>query len=84
MVLPAATPVATPAALIVAVAVVVEVQVTVPVRFCVLLSLYVPVAVYCCVAPLAIDVFPGVTAIDTSAALPTVRTVEPVIVPEVA
>jgi hypothetical protein len=40
---------AIPPALIVAVAVVPEAQVTDPVRFCVLPSLYVPVAVNCCV-----------------------------------
>ena len=39
---------------------------------------------YCCVAPLAIDVFPGVTAIDTSVAAVTVSVVVPEIVPEVA
>jgi hypothetical protein len=35
---------------------------------CVELSLNVPVAVNCCVAPLVIEGFPGVTAIDTSVA----------------
>ena len=72
VVLPAATPVARPAAVIVATAVLVEVQATDPVRFCVLLSLYVPVAMNCCVAPLAIEAFAGVTAIDTKAGI-TVR-----------
>ena len=42
-----------------------------------LLSLKVPVAVNCCVAPLAIDGFAGVTAIDCSVAAVTVSTVEP-------
>lgn len=42
-----------------------EFQVTLLVRFCVLPSLYVPVAVNCCVVPLAREGFAGVTAIDT-------------------
>jgi hypothetical protein len=45
---------------------------------CVELSLNVPVAVNCCVAPLVIEGFPGVTAIDTSVAGFTVSSVEPV------
>src|SRR5258708_6122703 len=51
---------------------------------CVLLSLNVPVAVNCCVLPLLIDGFAGVTAIDTSVGGVTVSTVEPVIAPLVA
>jgi hypothetical protein len=81
---PMPAPVARPAALIVAVVVVPDDQVTVDVRFCVVPSLNVPVAVNCCVAPLAIDGFAGVTAIDCSVAAVTVRTVEPLIAPEVA
>jgi hypothetical protein len=61
-----------------------ELHVTVLVRFCVVPSLKVPVAVNCCVAPLAIDGFAGVTAIDCSVAAVTVRTVEPLIPPDVA
>ena len=60
----------------VAVAGVEDDQVTELVRFCVLESLYVPVAVYCCVAPTTMDAFAGVTAIDVSVgplALSTVR-----------
>ena len=49
---PNPTPVARPALLIVAVALVTDVQVTEFVRFCVLLSVYVPVAVNCYVVPL--------------------------------
>ena len=49
-----------------------------------LLSVYVPVAVNCFVAPFAIDGFAGVTAIDCSAAAVTVSTVEPVTPPSVA
>jgi hypothetical protein len=61
---PTPAPVANPAALIVAVAVFDELQVAVLVRFWVVPSLKVPVAVNCCVAPLVIDGFAGVTAID--------------------
>ena len=49
---PGATPVARPAAVIVATGGVAEAQVTWLVRFCVVLSVKVPVAVNCCVAPL--------------------------------
>jgi hypothetical protein len=51
-----------------------EFHVTEVVRFCVLLSVYVPVAVNCCVRPLAIEGLAGVTAIDTSAGAVTVST----------
>jgi hypothetical protein len=81
---PTPAPVARPAVVIVAVAVVPELHVTAPVKFWVEPSLNVPVAVNCCVAPLAIDGFAGVTAIDCSVAAVTVRTVEPLIAPDVA
>jgi methylglyoxal synthase len=81
---PTPAPVASPDALIVAVAVVPELHVTVLVRFCVVPSLNVPVAVNCCVAPLVIEGFAGVTAIDCNVAAVTVRTVEPLIAPDVA
>jgi hypothetical protein len=81
---PTPTPVARPVALIVAVVVVPDAHVTDPVRFCVLLSLYVPVAVNCCVAPLVIDGFVGVTAIDCNVAAVTVNTVDPTTDPNVA
>jgi hypothetical protein len=76
--------VASPAVLIVATAAVEELHVAVLVRFCVLASVYVPVAVNCWVLPLAIDGFAGVTAIDTSVAAVTVNVVLPETVPEVA
>ena len=41
-------------------------------------SEYVPVAVNCCLVPLAIDGFAGATAIDTRVAVPTVNGVLPV------
>src|SRR5208282_3344245 len=85
VVLPVVTPVAKPVLLIVATAVLVDVQPTELVRFCWIPSLYVPVAVNCCVAPLAIDGFAGVTAIDTKVgAGVTVRPVDPLIEPEAA
>ncbi len=58
---------ANPTLLIVATVDCEELHVTVLVRFCVLLSVYVPVAVNCCVLPLATDGFAGVTEIDESA-----------------
>src|SRR5277367_2934955 len=81
---PAEAPVAKPLALMVATAGEAEAQVTLPVRFCVLLSLNVPVAVNCCVKPLAIEGFAGLTAIDCRVAAETVRVVEPVIDPDLA
>ena len=66
---PVVIPVASPAAVIVATDVVDEVQVTWLVRFCMLESEYVPVAVNCCVPPCAIDGFAGVTAIEVSVAV---------------
>jgi hypothetical protein len=81
---PTPAPVARPAVLIVAIEVVAELQVTLDVRFCVEPSLNVPVAVNCWVAPLVIEGFAGVTTIDCSVAAVTVRTVEPLIAPDVA
>jgi hypothetical protein len=81
---PCPAPVATPALLIVAVAGVSDVHVAVLVRFCMLPSVYVPIAVNCCVVPRAIEGVGGVTAIETSAAAVTVSTVDPLIDPEVA
>jgi hypothetical protein len=78
------TALAKPAVLIVATPVAEELQVAVLLRFCVLPSLYVPVAVNCWVLPLAIDGFIGVTAIDTSVAAATVSVVLPETVPELA
>ena len=64
--LPVPAPVARPLLLIVATALFEEPQVTELVKFCVLPSLKVPVAVNCWVVPLAIELFAGVTAIETS------------------
>jgi len=73
-----------PPLLIVATPVVSELHCTVPVMFCVLPSVYVPVAVNCCVVPSGIDGIAGVTAIVTSTAGVTVKVVEPEIAPNVA
>jgi hypothetical protein len=81
---PVPAAVASPAVLIVATVVLNELQVTELVRFWVLLSLNVPVAVNCCVVPLGIEELAGVTAMDTSVAGVTVSVVEPVTLPEVA
>src|SRR6202040_2777312 len=80
---PAPTPVAKPVAFIVATPGVAEAH-TALLSTCVVLSLNVPVAVNCCVAPLVIEGFPGVTAIDTSVAGVTVSSVEPVMLTTVA
>ena len=85
LLLPVPAPLAKPVLLMVATEVFEEPQVTEFVRFCVLPSLYVPVAANCCVPPLAIDGFVGVTAIDdNTAAAVMVSVVEPVIEPEAA
>ena len=83
-VLPVATPVASPVLLIVAAAVLVEVHVTTVVRFWLLPSLKIPMAVNCDVAPAVIEESTGVTAIDTKTGAVTVRPVEPLIEPEAA
>src|SRR5258708_960715 len=80
---PAPTAVAKPVTLIVAVVAVPEAH-TALVSTCVELSLNVPVAVNCCVAPLVIEGFAGVTAIDSSVAGVTVSSVEPLMLPLVA
>ena len=56
-----------------------ELHVTAAVRSCVEPSLYVPVAPKAWSVPSAIEGFPGVTSIDTSAAAVTVRGSEPLI-----
>jgi hypothetical protein len=59
-------------------------HVTVVVRFCVLRSEYVPVAVNCRVWPVATDAAEGLTAIDTSTAGVTVNAAVPEVAPDVA
>jgi len=61
-----------------------ELHVALLVRFCVLLSLYVPVAVNCCAVPLTTEGLAGVTAIEDSAGGFTVSKVEPLMPPMLA
>ena len=61
-----------------------ELQVTDDVRFWVLLSEKIPVAVNCSLAPRAMEGFEGVRDMDTSVALLTVSTLDPDMLPDVA
>lgn len=61
-----------------------EVHAAEVVRSCVLPSVYVPVAVNCCVVPIAMDALGGVTAIETSTAGVTVNVVFPDTAPDSA
>jgi hypothetical protein len=67
---PAATPVANPPLLMVATPVFDEFHATDAVRSCVLLFEYVPVAINCCVLPVAIVGFTGVTAMEVKVVPP--------------
>jgi hypothetical protein len=80
--LPCAPPVARPVLLIVATEAIEEVHVAV--KVCVVLLLYVPVAVNCWVSPAAIEAVAGVTEIEVNTAAVTVSVAEPLIFPEVA
>lgn len=73
-----------PAALLIEAADMLEAQVTCEVRFWVVPSLYVPVAVNCSVSPLGKVELLGVTPIDTRAAAVTVSGVEPETLPSAA
>lgn len=64
--------------------VVLEVHVAVGVRFCCVPSVKFPVAVNCTDKPSGTEVLAGVTVIEVSAAALTVRTVDPLMDPEVA
>jgi hypothetical protein len=77
VVLPTAKPFAEPVALIVATEGTEELHVAVLVRFWVLPSLYVPVAVKGSATPKTTAGLAGVTAMETSAGSPTVTVVEP-------
>lgn len=70
---PSADPVAKPVALMFTIVGLEEAQVAVFVRFCVLPSLNVPVAVNCTVVPLAIEELPEATLMDCSVAAVTAR-----------
>lgn len=76
VVLPGVIAVATPELLIVAAALFVEDHIAEPVRFCELPLLYVPIAVYCNMVPLAIAVFAGVMFIEVRTGVVTIRPVE--------
>ena len=73
LVVPADTPVAVPAAVIVATDSVSEAQTTSDVIICVVLSLNVPVALKFCFVPGAMVLLEGVTVINVTVALVTVR-----------
>ena len=77
VVCPTATAVASPVVLIVATPGADELHAAALVTLCVLASLYVPVAVNCCVANTMIKAFAGVTVIDSNAGPVTERVVEP-------
>ena len=79
-----ARPCEPPALLMVAVAGVAEAHVAVVVRFWVVASVYVPVAVNCCFKPFAIEGVAGVTPMETSVAAVTVSVVLPDTAPSVA
>jgi hypothetical protein len=81
---PCAELVANPLLLTVATGVAEEIHVELPVRFCVVPSLYVPVAANCCDCPAATVAMLGVTEMEVSTAAVTVSVAEPLIVPELA
>lgn len=84
VVVPADTPEARPDVLMVATEVAEELHVTDDVRLFVPPSVYVPVAVNCCVRPLMIEGAAGVTAMEASVAAVTVRVDVPLMDPDVA
>jgi len=84
LLVPTPAAVTNPPAVIVATPMACELQVTRVVRFCVELSVYVPVAVNCSDVPFAIERFGAVTAIETSAAGVTVRFADPLTAPDTA
>jgi hypothetical protein len=84
VVVPTPVPVANPVPATLATPLADELQLTPPVTFCVLPSLYVPVAVNCSVVPFAIVALAGVTDSDTKTAGVTVRMAEPLTEPDLA
>jgi hypothetical protein len=81
---PLATALANPEELIVDTALLLELQTTELVRFCVLPSLYVPVAVNCWLVEGVMVELAGVTAIETRTGALTVKDVAPLTGPDVA
>jgi hypothetical protein len=84
VVLPVAIAVTKPLVLMVAALGFVDVQVAEVVKSCVVVSLYVPVAVNCRLTLTPIELFAGVTAMEISVGGVTVSVVEPLTDPEVA
>ncbi len=84
VVVPWATVVASPLLLTVATELADEVHFTVLLRFCVLPSLYVPVALNCWLIPSGTDAVAGVTESLVKTAAVTVNRAEPVIAPDLA
>jgi len=84
VVVPVPTPVASPELLIVATHVREEDHDTRDVMLLVLPSEYIPVAVNCFFAPLEMDGLTGVTLMDCSTGLVTVKVAEPEMLPETA
>src|ERR1039458_9637300 len=81
---PTALATAAPVGLTLAIADPDELHVAVFVRFCVLPSLYVPVAMNCCVSPAAIEALAGVTVTEARTGEVTVSVAVPCTVPEAA
>src|ERR1700675_3491394 len=81
---PTARATAAPLRLTLAIAGPADVHLTAFVRFCTLPSLYVPVAVNCCVSPAAIEALAGVTATEARTGEVTVNLDVPCTVPEAA
>lgn len=78
---PSVSVAANPEPLIIATPVADEFHVAVLVRLAVLESVYVPVAVNCCVSPLATEALAGAMAIDTSVGAVTVNTAALLVTP---
>ena len=78
---PMAAPVARPVALMLTAVGLELAQVAVFVRFCVLPSLKVPVALNCTLVPLAMEELPALIAIDCNVAAVTVRAIELEVIP---
>jgi hypothetical protein len=81
---PTVLPRAAPAELTLAIADADELHAAVLVRFCVLPSLYVPMAVNCCVSPASIEALAGVTLTEARTGEVTVSIAAPCTVPETA
>ena len=81
---PVITPVASPPAVMLATAGVADFQFEMAVMFAVVPLEYVPIAINCCMPPMATEGFTGVTAMDNSVPFVTVNTAEPALPPKLA